>query len=97
MADIKSLADILVGLIVKEVQELAKVLKDEHGIEPAARGAVRDPRRRLGPSGALGDHAVRRHGGAVRAGVTASADRCASRALARPRCDLLPRQAGRSQ
>ena len=36
MADIKSLADTLVGLTVKEVQELAKVLKDEHGIEPAA-------------------------------------------------------------
>lgn len=36
MADIKQLADTLVGLTVKEVQELAKVLKDEHGIEPAA-------------------------------------------------------------
>ena len=36
MADIKSLADTLVSLTVKEVQELAKVLKDEHGIEPAA-------------------------------------------------------------
>lgn len=36
MADIKSLADTLVGLTVKEVQELAKILKDEHGIEPAA-------------------------------------------------------------
>jgi large subunit ribosomal protein L7/L12 len=36
MADIKQLADTLVSLTVKEVQELAKVLKDEHGIEPAA-------------------------------------------------------------
>ena len=36
MADIKSLADTLVSLTVKEVQELAKVLKEEHGIEPAA-------------------------------------------------------------
>lgn len=36
MADVKSLADQLVSLTVKEVQELAKVLKDEHGIEPAA-------------------------------------------------------------
>ena len=36
MADIKSLADTLVSLTVKEVKELAKVLKDEHGIEPAA-------------------------------------------------------------
>jgi large subunit ribosomal protein L7/L12 len=40
MADIKSLADTLVGLTVKEVQELAKVLKDEHGIEPAAAAVV---------------------------------------------------------
>ncbi len=36
MADVKALADQLVSLTVKEVQELAKVLKDEHGIEPAA-------------------------------------------------------------
>jgi large subunit ribosomal protein L7/L12 len=40
MADIKSLADTLVSLTVKEVQELAKVLKDEHGIEPAAATVV---------------------------------------------------------
>jgi large subunit ribosomal protein L7/L12 len=40
MADIKSLADTLVSLTVKEVQELAKVLKDEHGIEPAAAAVV---------------------------------------------------------
>lgn len=40
MADIKALADTLVGLTVKEVQELAKVLKDEHGIEPAAATVV---------------------------------------------------------
>ncbi len=40
MADIKSLADTLVSLTVKEVQELAKVLKDEHGIEPAAVAVV---------------------------------------------------------
>ena len=36
MADIKAIADQLVSLTVKEVQELAKVLKDEYGIEPAA-------------------------------------------------------------
>ena len=36
MADVKALADQLVSLTVKEVQELAKVLKEEHGIEPAA-------------------------------------------------------------
>ena len=36
MADIKALAEQLVGLTVKEVQELAQILKDEYGIEPAA-------------------------------------------------------------
>ena len=35
MADIKVLAEELVNLTVKEVQELAKVLKEEYGIEPA--------------------------------------------------------------
>ena len=36
MADLKAFAEQLVGLTVKEVNELAKILKDEHGIEPAA-------------------------------------------------------------
>ncbi len=36
MADLKSFADQLVNLTVKEVNELAGILKDEHGIEPAA-------------------------------------------------------------
>jgi large subunit ribosomal protein L7/L12 len=36
MADLNALADQLVGLTVKEVNELAKILKDNHGIEPAA-------------------------------------------------------------
>ena len=36
MADIKVLAEELVNLSVKDVQELAKVLKEEYGIEPAA-------------------------------------------------------------
>ena len=40
MADIKSLAEQLVGLTVKEVSELADILKDEYGIEPAAAAAV---------------------------------------------------------
>lgn len=40
MADIKSLGDQLVGLTVKEVQELAAYLKDTHGIEPAAAAPV---------------------------------------------------------
>lgn len=36
MADIKALAEDLVNLTVKEVNELATILKDEYGIEPAA-------------------------------------------------------------
>jgi len=36
MADLKAFADQLVNLTVKEVNELAGILKDEHGIEPAA-------------------------------------------------------------
>ena len=38
MADIKAIAEELVNLTVKEVNELATVLKDEYGIEPAAAG-----------------------------------------------------------
>ena len=40
MADIKAMAESLVNLTVKEVNELATVLKDEYGIEPAAAAAV---------------------------------------------------------
>lgn len=40
MADIKELGDQLVNLTVKEVNELAAYLKEEHGIEPAAAAAV---------------------------------------------------------
>jgi len=36
MADVKVIAEQLVGLTVKEVNELAKILKEEYGIEPAA-------------------------------------------------------------
>ena len=36
MADLKTFAEQLVGLTVKEVNELAKILKEEYGIEPAA-------------------------------------------------------------
>ena len=36
MADLKKVAEQLVGLTVKEVNELADILKDEYGIEPAA-------------------------------------------------------------
>ena len=41
MADVKALAEQLVGLTVKEVQELADVLKADYGIEPAAAAVVR--------------------------------------------------------
>jgi large subunit ribosomal protein L7/L12 len=40
MADVKSIADTLVNLTVKEVNELAQILKDEYGIEPAAAAPV---------------------------------------------------------
>jgi len=40
MADIKKLAEELVNLTVKEVNELAEILKEEYGIEPAAAAAV---------------------------------------------------------
>ena len=49
MADIKSIADQLVGLTVKEVNELAEILKEEHGIEPAAAAVVA-----AGPAGGGG-------------------------------------------
>ena len=40
MADLKQFADQLVNLTVKEVNELAKILNDEYGIEPAAAAAA---------------------------------------------------------
>jgi large subunit ribosomal protein L7/L12 len=40
MADIKALAESLVNLTVKEVNELAAILKDDYGIEPAAAAPV---------------------------------------------------------
>ena len=40
MADVKALAESLVSLTVKEVQELADVLKADYGIEPAAAAVV---------------------------------------------------------
>ncbi len=40
MADVKKLAEELVNLTVKEVNELATILKEEYGIEPAAAAAV---------------------------------------------------------
>ena len=49
MADVKNLAEQLVGLTVKEVQELADFMKSEYGIEPAAATVVAGP---AGPAAA---------------------------------------------
>src|SRR5208282_2000917 len=43
MEDLKTFANQLVGLTVKEVNELAKILKDEFGIEPAAAATMVAP------------------------------------------------------
>ena len=43
MADVKQLAESLVGLTVKEVQELAEFLKSEYGIEPAVVSVAAGP------------------------------------------------------
>ena len=43
MADLNSIAETLVNLTVKEVNELAAILKDQYGIEPAAAVAVAGP------------------------------------------------------
>ncbi|MGB3852080.1 MAG: 50S ribosomal protein L7/L12 [Tunicatimonas sp.] len=50
MADLKEFAEQLVNLSVKEVSELATILKDEYGIEPAAAAAVA-----AAPAGGGGD------------------------------------------
>ena len=42
MADLKAFAEQLVNLTVKEVKELADILKDEYGIEPAAAAVAVD-------------------------------------------------------
>ena len=54
MADLKKVAEQLVGLTVKEVNELAEILKDEYGIEPAAAAAVAVA---AGPGASQGDAA----------------------------------------
>ncbi len=43
MADLKTIADQLVNLTVKEVSELADIMKEEYGIEPAAAAVVAGP------------------------------------------------------
>ena len=52
MADLKSFAEQLVNLTVKEVNELATILKDEYGIEPAAAAVAV-----AGPAGDAGESA----------------------------------------
>ena len=53
MAELKELADQLVSLSVKDVNELASILKDEYGIEPAAAAVAV-----AGPAGGGGDAAA---------------------------------------
>ncbi|MFL2590449.1 MAG: 50S ribosomal protein L7/L12 [Flavobacteriaceae bacterium] len=55
MADLKNFADQLVGLTVKEVNELANILKEEHGIEPAAAAAVAVPSPGSGDGGSAAE------------------------------------------
>ena len=49
MADLKQIAETLVNLTVKEVSELATIMKDEYGIEPAAAAVAV-----AGPAGGAG-------------------------------------------
>lgn len=52
MADLKAFAEQLVNLTVKEVNELAKILKDEYGIEPAAAAVAVAPAAAAAPAAA---------------------------------------------
>ncbi len=54
MADLKKLAEEIVGLTLLEAQELKTILKDEYGIEPAAGGAVMMAGPAGGDAGAAG-------------------------------------------
>ena len=59
MADVKKLAEELVNLTVKEVNELATILKEEYGIEPAAAAvAVAAPAAAAGEAGAAGESGI---------------------------------------
>jgi len=71
MADVKQLAEQLVGLTVKEVQELADFLKSEYGIEPAAATVVAGP---AGPAAAAAEEktsfdVILKNGGASKLNV----------------------------
>ena len=52
MADLKKLAEEIVGLTLLQAQELKTILKDEYGIEPAAGGAVMMAGPAAGPAAA---------------------------------------------
>ena len=52
MADLKKLAEEIVGLTLLQAQELKNILKDEYGIEPAAGGAVMVAGPAAGPAAA---------------------------------------------
>lgn len=52
MADLKALAEQIVGLTLLQAQELKNILKDEYGIEPAAGGAVMVAGPAAGPAAA---------------------------------------------
>jgi large subunit ribosomal protein L7/L12 len=53
MADLKKLAEEIVGLTLLQAQELKTILKDEYGIEPAAGGAVMMAAPGAGPAAAV--------------------------------------------
>ena len=73
MADVKALAEGLVALTVKEVQELADFLKSEYGIEPAAAAAVVSSGGDGGAAAAVEEktafNVVLKHGGASKLNV----------------------------
>jgi len=73
MADVKALAEGLVALTVKEVQELADFLKSEYGIEPAAAAVVMSSGGDGGGAAAVEEktafNVVLKHGGASKLNV----------------------------
>jgi large subunit ribosomal protein L7/L12 len=73
MADVKSLAESLVGLTVKEVQELAEFLKSEYGIEPAAAAVMVSGGGEGGGAAAVEEktafNVILKHGGASKLNV----------------------------
>ena len=71
MADVKALAEELVNLTVKDVQELANILKEEYGIEPAAAAAVvvADAGAAAGPAEQTEFDVILKSAGAAKLGV----------------------------